>query len=212
MLVLQGRYRCLGPDCIRPWLAMSDAWQVSFDRATPALISLAAVEAGVDGVRLAWLAGGELLASYELERRDADSGWGEIAGLVPDGRGRLEYLDRDVVPGTTYRYRLALGGGAYAGETEVRVPAAPALALFGVSPNPASGRAVARFALPAGGRAALEVLDLTGRRAAARDFAQLPAGSHEVALPEIGTLPPGLYFLRLTYGGEARIRRFSVTR
>src|SRR5437762_1060 len=62
-----------------------------------------------------------------------------IATLSPDGTGRIEYVDREVAPGSRYGYRL----GARQGDLELRsrevwvdVPEAPRLALEPIHPNP----------------------------------------------------------------------------
>jgi hypothetical protein len=49
----------------------------------------------------------------------------------------------------------------------------------------------------------LQLTDLAGRRLLSRELT-LPAGSTEVALPEVFSLPPGVYVLRLRIGSELR--------
>ena len=90
---------------------------------------------------------------------------------------------------------------------------APAFALEGVRPNPASTRDVTvRFTLPIRGPASLELLDVSGRRVAVRDVGGLDAGAHAVNLAERSPVRPGLYFVRLTQGARERVARVTVLR
>ena len=66
----------------------------------------------------------------------------------------------------------------------------------------------ARFSLPRSGEAALELIDLQGRRVIARALGRLPAGPHAaecLAVP--ARLANGLYWLRLRQGDETTARR-----
>ena len=88
-------------------------------------------------------------------------------------------------------------------------PAPPALALA-AGPNPARGALTARFTLPDSRAARLELLDLAGRRVAARDVAG--AGDHAESFAEATALPPGVYLLRLAHGGAVRTARVALLR
>jgi hypothetical protein len=90
---------------------------------------------------------------------------------------------------------------------------APRLALLGAWPNPARHDLAVAFALPAGGSGGtLELIDLAGRRVAARELSGLAAGRHQVALLERRALPPGVYLVRLLRGGEVRKLKVAVLR
>jgi hypothetical protein len=56
--------------------------------------------------------------------------------------------------------------------------------------------------LPAATPAALELLDVRGRRVAARSLAGFGVGQHSVRLGTGTRLAPGVYFVRLTQGAE----------
>jgi sugar lactone lactonase YvrE len=85
------------------------------------------------------------------------------------------------------------------------------LALAGVWPNPASGRALnVRFTLPAKADARLELLDVAGRRVVTREVGALGPGQHAVSLSRGSSVPPGLYFVRLRQGAETRTVRVTV--
>jgi hypothetical protein len=91
------------------------------------------------------------------------------------------------------------------------VPSAPAigLALEGALPNPAiGGRLAVGFALPSGEPAALELIDVTGRRVRSRSVGALGAGRHVLHLGD--GLRPGLYFLRLSQGAHQIVARTTV--
>lgn len=87
------------------------------------------------------------------------------------------------------------------------------LALQGAWPNPTRGDLAVSFSLPVGAKGGvLELIDLAGRRVAARDLHGLGAGRHRVALLEGRTLPAGLYLVRLSQGGEVRSLKVAVLR
>jgi len=78
----------------------------------------------------------------------------------------------------------------------------PSLLQFvfhGVRPNPASGDFAVLFELPGSEATKLELFDVAGRHAAARDLGVLGAGSHQVWFEGV-QLPAGIYLVRLTHG------------
>ena len=84
-------------------------------------------------------------------------------------------------------------------------------ALEPVRPNPTSGRRlIASFALPVAETARLELIDVAGRRVAARDVGALGAGVHSLDLAEGARIRPGLYFMRLSQGANEQVRRVTV--
>jgi hypothetical protein len=91
------------------------------------------------------------------------------------------------------------------GATDV-TPAPAALAFAPVRPNPAAGRAVFRFGLPARTRVTLEVYDLLGRRVRTLVDAERSAGWYDLAwsgaVDHGGTAAAGIYFARLRAAGR----------
>ncbi|MBI5170500.1 MAG: VCBS repeat-containing protein [Candidatus Eisenbacteria bacterium] len=86
-----------------------------------------------------------------------------------------------------------------------------AFALEPPSPNPVRGaRLAVSFALAGAGPATLELLDVSGRRVAAREVGASGAGRHTAELTAPGRLAPGLYLVRLAQGGRTLTRRVSV--
>ncbi len=85
---------------------------------------------------------------------------------------------------------------------------APAVSLA-VAPNPATGRATARFTLEKTEPVALAVYDALGRTVLTLPARALPAGPH--ALPiHLRSAAPGVYAVRLTIGGQHYSRRLVV--
>jgi hypothetical protein len=68
------------------------------------------------------------------------------------------------------------------------------------------------LALPRAGGAALELIDVGGRRLERRELAALGPGRHEVTMGQGPRLAPGVYWRRLTQGVEARSARVAVVR
>jgi hypothetical protein len=175
-------------------------------------MSLVAVEARPGEVTLIWHAAGSLEGPATVERRSGEPAWQPLATVFADGSGRIEHRDAGVVAGERYGYRLTYmseGRRSVTPEVWVDVPAEPRLALEGLRPSPASGEALAWFTLGSGEPATLEMLDLSGRRVLAREVGGLGAGRHAVRL-DLSALGPGVYWIRLRQGAQARVRRAVV--
>jgi len=87
----------------------------------------------------------------------------------------------------------------------------PAFGLEGARPNPARGAALEiRFTLPDAEPATLELLDVGGRAVLSRGVGALGAGPHAIDLSAGTRIRPGLYFVRLTQGANARTARVAV--
>jgi hypothetical protein len=82
------------------------------------------------------------------------------------------------------------------------------------SPNPARGGTKVAFALPQGGTTRVEIFDVAGRRVRTLVEGDLPAGRHALrwdgADATGGRVAAGAYFVRLSFGSEARTRRLVV--
>jgi len=93
---------------------------------------------------------------------------------------------------------------------DVPVAATVAFALDRL-PNPSfGGRLSVSFSLPSGERATLEVIDVSGRRAAVREVGSLGAGRHTIDLAAEHRLSAGIYFVRLMQGGRMAAARVAV--
>jgi hypothetical protein len=79
--------------------------------------------------------------------------------------------------------------------------------LHPVTPNPCSGPVEIRFSLSEPGPLVLQVFDLFGRVAAVPVDGTVSAGDHSV---QVGSLPSGVYFVRMTVGEEVYRNTFVL--
>lgn len=186
----------LGPTCVR---------------AEPFDVTLVEASVTDSHVRLRWRLG-EPTSVARLERRNGYGVWMDAgpATLEPGGTALAEL---DVFDAGRQAFRLAAAapiGIARSDSVWIDAPSSPtpALAMTGVWPNPSNGDVRVSFTLPSGGAAKLEVYDLGGRRAYARDLGVLAAGLHHVELAPGRALRPGVWFAVLRFGGERRTARF----
>lgn len=78
-----------------------------------------------------------------------------------------------------------------------------------VMPNPAQGQAQLVYTMAQSGPVNVELVDVLGRSLGVVHQGSAPAGTQRFDLP-IGTLPSGLYFVRLQQGSERTVLRFVV--
>jgi len=178
-------------------------------------VSLVSAAAQPDRVRLVWHVADALSFQATVERRGEIGDVRRLGEVTADGTGRIEYEDRDVVPGERYAYRLAYseeGIERRTAETWAEVPRALALTLEGLRPNPAVRDLNVSFTLPNGAPARLELLDASGRRVIEREVGSLEAGRHLFRLGEGVGIAPGIYWLRLTQAGRSLLARGAVIR
>jgi len=193
-----------------------DVWSAVMPFAVvPVTVSLVSADAEPGRVSVRWSVSSEVTLAT-VERSAAGGPWQALETVPPDGDGMIALDDRAVTPGTTYGYRLAIAGAGgvtnYYGATTVVVPAALALAIAGVSPNPTAREVRVTFTLPSAAPARLELVDVSGRQVRAEDVGTLGAGRHTVDLAGGAALPPGVYVVRLTQGERALTTRVSVIR
>lgn len=186
------------------------AARVLGDGTVPALVTLVAADAGPGAVTLRWWTSWSGAVDVERGRvgpAAAAPEWVRIATVVPRD-GLVDWVDRDVTPGTRAGWRL-VGPDGPAGETWLDVPRASlALALAGA--NPAGDRVALAVTLAGAVPARLEVFDAAGRRCGARDL-DGTRRTQGVTL-DVGGLAPGLYVARLSQSGASTTRRFIVSR
>jgi|GEM_PF-1673867 len=84
-----------------------------------------------------------------------------------------------------------------------------ALSLLHPAPNPASTQFRLAFILPGPGEVKIELIDPLGRLVAALASRAYKAGYHE-QLEQVGHLGNGLYFIRLTFGGQVRVKPLLI--
>ena len=106
-------------------------------------------------------------------------------------------------------YQLPTGGTAAA--PLLPEAAARRLELRPVAPNPVVGSAMVRFWLAADMAVTIELLDVSGRKVQTIVEDRLAAGSHAIRWTR-GTLPSGVYFLRLRAGDRIATRKLVLAR
>jgi hypothetical protein len=176
---------------------------------TPVATQLALVGAEiVDGhPRMTWYSADGAGQRMNLYRRQVPGDWALVGPIDADGTGQLTYTDLAAAAGHSYEYRIGVMVGSqeeFMGQVWVDVPAHSAFAL---RRSGADGHGPLHFtvSLPSAAPARLELVDVTGRRMAALDLANLAAGDHDVTLD--ASAAPGMYFARLSQAG-----RFATTR
>jgi tripartite motif-containing protein 71 len=186
----------------------SSTWGYSTDDLAPPPPSpfTAAYEAGATWLH--WGVGPADVAEYRVYFHNGPS-WDQIHASPDTGYA-------DAGPAGRF-YRVAaidtcqnLGAPSELGpEQTVDAPASSTLAfaLEGAVPNPAAGRALTlRFSLPDALPARLELVNVAGRSTWSREVRG--AGGHTLRATE--AFAPGIYFVRLTRGGHALVRRAVV--
>jgi hypothetical protein len=166
----------------------------------------------------------ETLVGFDLYRRSTETtdviGFerlGDGGHLLPDQRS---YLDRNVIPGRVYQYRLEVittGGGAAGASRTVTVKTlARELELFQNTPNPFNPVTHIRFTVDRDGPVALRVYDVTGRLVRTLVDRPLPAGSHAERWDGRDTrgsvVASGVYYIRLRSGRRTLTRKAVMLR
>jgi len=170
-----------------------------------------------EGVEIAWWNGARQAgAVIRVERQSSiETGFTEVHQM-PQSEGQLRYLDRQVLAGERYAYRLVVidrrGGRTVFGPVTVTAGATPArFTLSPGHPNPFSSTISMQFTLPAPGAVILTVFDARGRRIKTVDLGHRKAGTHSVTWDgrgdRGGRAGTGVYFLRLSGGGETRTQK-----
>ena len=182
-----------------------------FDLPTPALLSLVSAHAYSDRVELEWQIRSSS-SNATIFRSDGGDAWRSLGSVPMRGTEFVRWIDRDVVAGAHYEYRVSVVEGEQTWTsvpTSVAVPLAPAFSLAGADPNPSSGPLQVAFTLDRVGPVQLEVIDIGGRRVDSlrQTFG---IGSHQHVFSS--NLRAGVYMLRLTQNGRSLTARAIVVR
>lgn len=189
---------------------------------TPIFLShLEALPQDDGAVRLSWqVEADEPFLGFHVARSEAaDGAYTRMTTTLIKGERDFEYVDRAVVGGRTYWYRLEAvkpnGQLDTFGPLEVRA-GAPRLVLAQNGPNPFAARTTIRFGLPLAGPVALRVFDLNGALVRTLLDGPAEAGPGEVAWDgrDAGgaPVPTGVYFYRLTTPHGSETRKMIVQR
>ena len=169
-----------------------------------------------EGIQLSWYANVESnLAGFVVDRAPGGASFERVASDLPVER-EPKWLDRAVLPGHTYVYRV--GGMDLRGEitwlpavTIERAAARTDIAFARAYPNPFREQTTIRLHASPGVRAGIEIFDVTGRRIRSHDLGV--AGSADVewvwdGREESGLgVAPGAYHVRATIGSRILVER-----
>lgn len=193
--------------------AVLNAQRYVTDGVVATTLSLVRAQGHADRVELAWEGSGPVGFEATLERNETEGEWLERARLHADGTGRLEYVDREVLPARRYGYRLKWNeGGAdrLTAPTWLETTSELRFALIGLTPNPSDGPIQVAFTLPARASGELDFLDVSGRRVAVRDISSLGPGHHVLRLDDRAPLAPGMYLARLRWNARVATARAVI--
>lgn len=194
-------------------------------------VELAGLNAKTDGqaVALTWQTLSEQNnAGFEVQRKaqfsqGEGSSWASLGFVESKASGGttsepIRYQFRDpALPFEAERimYRLKqvdTDGAAHVSDgTSVWLGAPDRLALHGPFPNPAHQQTTVRYELPETAEVRLLLYNALGQRVATLVEERQPAGRQEIQF-EMPELASGTYLLRLTAGGQARVRKLTVLR
>jgi hypothetical protein len=188
------------------------AQKLVLDAAVATMVSLVRAEAGPSMVHLEWDVPALGVLRWDVLRRTPETDWEPIATVIPDGTGRIRHEDHDVLTGQRYGYRIHGGSsGSESDEAWVTIPMYE-LSLGGAKPNPSTGDLRIALSLPSRDQAVLELYDVAGRAVRVTEVGHLGPGSHLVSFDTLGSIPPGLYFVRLQQGQRVLCSRACILR
>ena len=173
------------------------------------------------GARITWaIAAGEHADGFNVYREASDGRLrfvGNDAAIAVEGEDAVfRFADITGDAGATYWLgaRSCSGGESLIGPIGVEAAAEPAALAFAVTPNPVSGPARLRLAMPQAGRVSVEIFDLQGRRLATPYDGLAPAGVMDLdwnltdaSGARIGA---GMYFARVHALGRTIYTRMTV--
>lgn len=177
-------------------------------------VSLVSADSAPGVARLTWYTAARGITAT-VYRRTASTDWSALGTEAADGSGFIKYEDRPLASGGRFGYRLGIsdaGAQSFVGETWVQVPAGAGLALSGMTPNPAVRELSVSFSLPDDSPASLELMDLAGRRVRSIEVGSRGAGRHVVSLGSAGSLPAGVYLVRLHHAQRTLVAKAVVMR
>jgi hypothetical protein len=198
------------------------------DHSLPVEFASFSAEAIGQVVKLAWVTESETdNLAWFVERREvsaSDASFVQIhrlngAGSTPF-RTEYEFVDRNVVPGVRYAYRLTdISSYGVLTSHEVREVTAGGVLAFSLDPafpNPFNPSTTIRFALPEAGAVHLTVYDVTGRVIRTLVDGTVEAGAHKIVWDGRDMVgreaASGVYIYRLVGNHEVLTKRMVLAR
>jgi hypothetical protein len=192
---------------------MSDIGWMDF--ATPVLIAPGRVLAEAGRVRVEFYSAEAAGRAWTAYRSIDGETWESIGAPRLLGGNTLLIEDETVVAGQRYAYRLGSHNGSTQEFSETvwaTVPSDLMFALYGATPNPATGPLSVSFALPNNGSARLDLVNVAGRLLYSQEVGMKGPGRHTVPLDLSQKLDAGVYFLKLTQNGKSLKAPVTVVR
>ena len=221
-------YRVRGYNAKRGWGDWSQTYKVDAPVLAVEFAGLQAAD-GSDGIDLAWRTESETRCyQWQVERSaEAMSGYaviGSVSGHGTSGQPhQYGFVDADDLMSGAYYYRLVeidlSGNRSYYGPVSVAHAGRAFAYIFELRPcypNPARDAVTIRFSLPARCDARMVVYNALGQAVRVLASGALPAGPHTVTWDGRdgkGRLAAaGIYFYRLSAGGQTATRRLVLLR
>lgn len=143
--------------------------------------------------------------------------WQWIPVLVADATGGaiIAWEDERVGEYDVHIYAQQVGSDGQLGDisTDIKYSGAPRYSLS-IVPNPTSGAATLRFAMPRAATAVVEVFSVTGQLVFRDELGRLPDGSHVYSFQgrsaDGAPLPSGIYLCRVATGSHTMIQKLAV--
>ncbi len=187
-------------------------------------VELAKLEAHADAgtVVLSWKTTSETNnAGFEVQHRTSvDGAWAKMsfvdgAGTTNQSRSYRFSVEEGLAPGT-HQFRLKqvdLDGTAHLSKAiSVKLRMEQPVRLTAPSPNPVSGQTTVSFAVKETQETTIQLYNTLGQRVATVYDGTPQAGEQQAAQIDVSGLSSGVYFLRLTAGGETKTQRLTVVK
>jgi hypothetical protein len=186
---------------------------VSAPTPTPVLASPLHVRCTPEGVEVTWQ--WQTGTHIRIERCEPGTGWLVQTELNVDPAGDASWIDRNARAGARYGYRLELSASGRSETTPtewIDIPAPPTLSLEALRPNPVNREVDVSFSLPMAGSATIGLIDILGRTVAEHSLTNARAGAQTIRLEWAGSVPAGIYFVRLSQKSLVRMQRVCILR
>ena len=187
---------------------------ILFDSPVATLIQSSTARLSGGRVELLWQFEQVAASGLEVERAASDGSWRPL-GPVSNGGSPFEVRYEDALPTTGSRntYRLRDPSTRWTGgQVSIEVPGPVVFGLVRLTPNPATLAAAVTLRLSSTAEVELQVSDSGGRRALSRSWSPARAGEQSLRWPELGSLEPGVYWLRARQGDGSACMRFVTLR